>query len=414
MAAGYETNQFTKVSSAVANTQDLTLAAEPIGMRFWWTDNTGNDSRAITQNVGMGFTDFTNERCVVNAIENTADPTDTYRRHSASKSIMFLTPSNGNLLAEADVSKSGNIVTISWSTNSTNTPRIHYEAFYGTDLTSCKVGSITPAASTGSEAFTDPAMQGNFLMLLGSGQTAANLDTTQANAMLAYGFAASSTEEAALTWLNRDALASVDLHGYQRTDSCYLELTTAGAEDKRYDFTSFNANGFTLNKTTSGTATEVFYFIIQGGDWTTFSFNNSGTTGEQLITGLGLTPKGAFFASDLNNASTSILSEDSGLMFGAADGTNNVSIYIADDDAGAAQVVRGAASATYSLMGGGFGALNAQGSVQSFSSDTIDLEWAAANAAGDQYIGWAVANNAGGGGTAVKDLIGTGIIPFAR
>lgn len=415
MAVTTEVGSYSKSNGAAPATDTITLAAEPKAMIFFWGNINTLDTRAIFTICGIGFTDFTNERCSLIGIENASDPSDTYKRFMTDKTLAIIDPSNGNLIAQADVTKSSNVVTVTWTLNDGSLRKIKYMAIYGDDITNVKVGSITATTGSGSLSTTDPGFQPDFVMFHSTFQTTAA--TSEAHAQLTLGWAASSAEQAATAWLNRDALATVDLRSYQRTDSCLLEILNDGSgEEKRYDFTSFDATGFTLNKTTSVTATEIHYLAIKGGDWTSFAFDKDTDTGEQLVAVDldGGTPKGAFFASGMNAASTSILSEDSGLVLGASDGTNDSSIYIADDDAGAAIVVRGATSAQYALMGGNFGALNAQATVQSFGADTIDLEWAANTTPADQYIGWAVADTPVVGGAVVKDIIGTGVIPFAR
>jgi hypothetical protein len=111
------------------------------------------------------------------------------------------------------------------------------------------------------------------------------------------GFATSSTQRGVVSWRNKNGANPQVAKHRQSTSKTAISLTDAGVFTEA-DFVSMDADGFTLNYTTSGGSADVMYYLaLRGPQFKVSSFNQATSTGNQAITGAGFTPKASLMIS---------------------------------------------------------------------------------------------------------------------
>lgn len=177
-----------------------------------------------------------------------------------------------------------------------------------------KVGQFQITAGTGTLAITDVGFTPKALILWTTYQTATGITD---GAKFAIGWTDGShhrTESVQST----DNAATSDTE--RMVGNVLLRVVTdgAGTEGLRLTFTSFDSGGFTVNKSTNASGTNVYinYFALGGTDITAnagqFSMNTS--TGNQSVTTPGFQPDILFLAGD-GGTSTGTGNSNGGTMF---------------------------------------------------------------------------------------------------
>lgn len=172
---------------------------------------------------------------------------------------------------------------------------------------SCKVGTITEKATTGSQAYTGVGFQPKALITWGDGKrTTSGADAT---AKLYMGLGTASTARVVATVESRDAQATSDSNRYLDTVNIIRVLSEGVAADTATaDLTSLDADGFTLNWGNvhdSGNARLHNYMALGGDDLTNAkagTFTSQASGGNQAVTGVGFQPDcvillGGYYAS---------------------------------------------------------------------------------------------------------------------
>ena len=136
------------------------------------------------------------------------------------------------------------------------------------------------------------------------------------------GFVESSTAERVVSNAADDNVNPSNERRVQENDSCVRkQLNGSGTNDGEADFTSFDLDGFTLNRSTAfGVDMRVIALCFGGSIITNVAVNNfttAGATGNQDITNVGFQPDVVFFLSNIRNAFATDAA-DSDLTFGVA------------------------------------------------------------------------------------------------
>jgi len=150
---------------------------------------------------------------------------------------------------------------------------------------STKAGSFALNTSTGNQSVTGVGFQPEAIIFVGNNLTA---DGNAANATLILGFATSST--------NRTTQSTRGFDGSNPTDASRSTVATkvvslANSSDTIIldaDFVSFDADGFTINITTSDGVAYIMNYIALGGtdltNSTILQFTTKTSTGSQAYT----------------------------------------------------------------------------------------------------------------------------------
>lgn len=167
-----------------------------------------------------------------------------------------------------------------------------------------KKGVFTLPTTTQSVPVTGVGFQPKALILWTTGQTVSGYTS---GVKLGFGMAASSTQRITTAIRSDDAQSPVVAIRRALSNACLLVSMTAGGTLEMYtDFTSFDADGFTLALTvaSAGTAYKVHYLALGGNDITNVFVGKTaiGTSiGAWSVTGVGFKPDLVIGTHILNN-----------------------------------------------------------------------------------------------------------------
>lgn len=152
-------------------------------------------------------------------------------------------------------------------TTASGSPAIGYFALTGLTY---KIGTATQKTTTGAQATTGVGFQPEAILFFGDGK--ATSTSISAHSGISVGGATSSTARGFIASQGQDAVASnTKYQSYNHVSHAFGSITATSSSNNptltgRADFTSFDADGFTLNwGTTDGTARE-FVYVAFGQD----------------------------------------------------------------------------------------------------------------------------------------------------
>jgi hypothetical protein len=311
----FKKGSFTKsTNTSVPVNQSVTgVGFQPKALVFFWTAQTSAGAAAeVSTGVGM-CTSSSNERAIAVAADDDVSLGDAVSRQSQSSCIIILNPDTPLFRAEAALaSLDSDGFTLTWTTNDSVGTLIHYIALGGSDLTNATASSFTLASGTGSQSITGLGFQPDFLIFASIDDSPMD-QTDTAKASLSLGFASSASAEGSIAVsLTPTDNAISDSQVRQRTDSALNEVGPNGADDLLADVTSFDSDGFTINKSTNADTTVVHFLALKGGQYKVGSFNKDTSTSvpfDQSVTGIGFRPVGLLFAANGLSSSTTIQQE---------------------------------------------------------------------------------------------------------
>lgn len=153
-----------------------------------------------------------------------------------------------------------------------------------------KVGNFTqPVANNASFAVTGVGFTPKAIILFATDETVVGVSANRAQY---HGMATSTTNRAAISAVHTSASANSD-RGHDDT-KCFIVLNTSGTTIVAADFVSFDADGFTLNfSTTDLVARKIGYIALGGTDLTNVfikEFIAAASNTSQAFTGVGFKP----------------------------------------------------------------------------------------------------------------------------
>jgi hypothetical protein len=177
--------------------------------------------------------------------------------------------------------------------------RVCYLALGGDSLTNAFAGNFALSTTgTGDQAVTGVGFQPDCVIILGqTGQTATPNDGSHQRVGL--GWAVSTTSEITMGFGVANAVAAVDSSSYGRSDELSAVITGGEGISNRFDLTSFDADGFTINRiTTPAQAAVVAYLALKGGSYASGELLTKTDTSTAIdITGLSFKPAAVLFGS---------------------------------------------------------------------------------------------------------------------
>lgn len=222
---------------------------------------------------------------------------------------------------------------------------------------SAKVGSFNlgTGIATSTKSVSGVGFQPKVVLFWWSGRTE-SVDTTNGSIDIKGGFGAmvSGTERGASAFYMDDANSISDTNGVIRNDACIATTSGALATDGLADFSSMDADGFTvIIDDAFSTDIRVSYLALGGTDLTnvtvnTFDIATSGAS--QNVTSAGFQPD-AVFLSGVSSAYNTVGNQISfylGVAAGATP-TNNLTVFRSEDNSGNTQ------NKSYALSGSSVG-----------------------------------------------------------
>ncbi len=346
----------------------------------------------------LGFADCINlvDRAIEYQQRGSSGSTTNTEVRGAAKAVTMIENAASATAAEADISAvaSGEF-TLNWTTNDTNTARIHYLAMGGDGIDDVAVVSqLLPAnGGEGNDAVTGVGFQPDLVFLLAPGGSSTANPGSQPDTFTyqwltlgtSFGAIDAAGGEFALGAFTRAFVTTVDASRVLRADRCIYSPGANQSEELSASFVSMDSDGFTLNVDNVPTADRWIYYAlcIKGGAGAEFkvgTFTKSVSTSTPVsdpITGVGFQPAGLVFATAHSTATTiqTHLRATVGFSNAAADGS--VTAKIEDNTAGNALDRDLIESNVYSLTKSDDDAtsLEASGVVDSLDDDGFTVEW---------------------------------------
>lgn len=254
-------------------------------------------------------TSATEERCIAYSSDDNVSTSDTARRQTQGVITILGAPATPTILAEADMtSLDADGFTLNWSTvHATDAYLIHYLALGGSDISNAKVGAFTlpNAAPPQTVAVTGVGFQPDCVLQFGLADDAALGTTGLAHGHFCFGAAMSSSARWLSCYRNKDGVTTTEQSRYQRSALCFAELTTAGAVRMEADFVSMDADGFTMNQTTSPAQNDRVFYIALKGAQIAVGVDTASLTATTKKTTLAFQPSAVLLVSDGNIANVS-------------------------------------------------------------------------------------------------------------
>ncbi len=115
----------------------------PVGVHFFWTDNTADQTIQVHAELGHGFSDGTNHRAVMQNAQDAVS--NNFRQSSTTACILIVNPTDDTILVEATITLENEQFTIVYTTVSAGF-QLHFEAWGGTGAAAV-VGDVGADAS---------------------------------------------------------------------------------------------------------------------------------------------------------------------------------------------------------------------------------------------------------------------------
>jgi len=348
LAVSCKVIRFQKTTSTTGGTtQDIDATFAPKACIVISTGTATSDSAQNHYQMSYGFSDGTNNRCIV-TVSDDADAAEDCSKEQRNDSCVCLKneTSTATVTDRAAISfPSGNTVRFTWGVTSATAKWITLIVFGGSDILNVKVGThviqsttITTENVTGL-GFTPVADKA---VIFGISMNNATENTSSTGAIMGVGAATSSTKRHSKAIAITNASDPSTTWVYARSDSFLSGLLSAGSVDWEIDFDGWISDGFrieTLNAPSS--ATQPFYYmVINGGNWDCGSdtIATTNTTKNHTVSVSSNTLRG-LLTMDMPNptlgyqTANTIGNDHTILAFGASDGTTEAYLVSLDEDA---------------------------------------------------------------------------------
>lgn len=249
---------------------------------FLYADGLASDTTSATNTLLMeGVATSSTNRGVMSYYRDNGS--NTYRSEHNDRVINMTTGASSFVVADF-VSMDSDGFTVNVTTAVGAVEIINYVAIGGTDLTNVFVKHFQSPASPSSPQVTGVGFQPDAVLFYGALNTVVAANSSGvANVR---GAALSSSSR----WSNSSTSVSA-FYSNQKTNKAISLIGDAGAVYEEADFTSMDADGFTLNwGTVLGDQRYYYAVCLKGGQYKLGSFNQATSTGNQDVTGIGFTP----------------------------------------------------------------------------------------------------------------------------
>jgi hypothetical protein len=237
----------------------------------------------------------------------------------------------GAITAEADLTSfDADGFTLNWTTNNTVGWDIHYLAIAGDNVV-CDVAEFDALNnSPGNKSYTHVGFKPELLLLFGT-------PSWHGDEIIGFGFVDADGNQFAMSGASHNTgLTPSNTARYQRTDKCFAALEPNAVPlhvESEAQLVSMDTLGFTLDWTTAaGESQTIISVAIKGVQAKVGALTSPASSGDQAITGVGFSPRGALLAG-FNKAASASVEDSNRLSMGVADTNRDVgSIWGGDTD----------------------------------------------------------------------------------
>ena len=282
--------RFLKSTTAGSNiVQDVALTTTPQAVIIWSDGTTSNNAFNDGYQFYYGFSDGTNNACASSYNADNVTTTDSFGGLKSDKAIAMMNTTIATVASEADVTFTTNNARFTWSTNDNRAVYIHMLAISG--ITNAEVKTFDYLqTTTGSRTYslTNSGMTPNFIQAITKADGGASWSTTYGNA-----FNIGSASSPSKVWNvgnTQEDAKSTSAETYARG---YFDQTNlvVGLDDDdgtvalTGTLTALNAGSFTINWTNAPNLSNGQFSVLclQGGNIDVGTFNESATTGNQVV-----------------------------------------------------------------------------------------------------------------------------------
>lgn len=351
---------------------------------------------SLTQGIrsGIGVCQSSTARWTfgVSAVQGSAIGTAQGRNFKSDKCISIIETTSGGttqVYIEGDlVSLDANGFTINWTAVQASGYPVYYTAIGGSSVTA-KVGTFDSGAGTGSQSVTGVGFRPSTILIAnGIGSVTEGPATSDVHSI---GVGQSASE----TFTFGGVAAGISqIYSSQGTAEIIRRLTTGPATNTAATLTSLDADGFTVNFTTNSAAKRYGYLALSGISAKSGVFNQPGSTGNQSITGLGLTPSVVILMSrGLVSSTTNDNSNNFSFGVGVSSSSRNVVSFGNKIDSQTDNGSDGSATKVIQLLTGNNASnptLNAEADFVSQDSGGFTINWTTVDATAREVGYWAL------------------------
>jgi hypothetical protein len=343
----------------------------------WGTD--AQFSIGVGTTGAAGYSAFAGQNGVATSVEE---------RRMVGSDVAGLIQYTGTALCEGTLtSLDADGFTINWTTANATAFTFHYLALGGHRLMQASVAGHTQKATIGTLAVTGTAFKPDCIFTIAD---VSSLNTTGVTSVLMLGAADNSGNEWAQYNYAANGVTTTNAGRSQRTDCCiYGTGNTLGVAYKA-TLQSMDANGFTLNwTTTDGNTTRQFLTLcLKGGGYQVGAWNKSTAAAPTTDTISGLTGTGttltpaSVFATTWSHAASTSGQTGMRVTIGASDGTNYHTAGATDKHGSTTgSVVRkfGSTNETLIVADNDTGTSEAVGMLGTFAAGSFQASWPTTN-----------------------------------
>lgn len=377
-------------------------ASTPVLVIWYSNDVAAGSTSGVDGFYMFGASASSTEECAIAShSDNAATSNTTSATFTAASIARVINPDSVDALADFTSFDATNI-----NFNVSDAPSadftVQFITFAGTGL-NVDVGIDTVSTGTGAQSFTSASFQGSLIIAARGRSVNAPNDAAGAGARYAIGAATSSSSRWSMNSYSADGSAAGSTGGLWDDDVLLNIVTTAGVVSGAFDFTQFNSDGYTINKTVSNGGDTGICRIIMGG--TNFSAavgtgaSVTTTPATQMVSGLGHTPEAALFflvSATTEDTPTNEWTSSIGSVAGiaaqrvaalndlhAADPTDNFK------STSTGKAIRAVQAGTDTTL--------AEADIDSFSSDQMVVDWSTVDAKERRYAFITMENSAPAG-----------------
>ncbi len=385
------------------------LGFTPKALFFFGTLRTSDGTSVdFAINLGMATASGSNNQGSVSGSGQDAAASANTDRYSTNANCISHYGHAGALVIQAAfTSMDADGFTINWTTVSSGVD-IHYLALGGSDLTNAKVVKFNKQSGTGAQAVTGVGFQPDSILFISS--MVANDALGTSSAKLAMGCAVGASQWGMSVHLN-NSLATMATNRRQETNMVLMDQNNSDAILSDGSFTSFDADGFTVNWTTNDTTSARIYALcLKGLQVNAGTITQPTSTGAQAVTGVGFQPAALVLASCCFASATGVQATAARWAVGATTGASEEAAIWSGSTDNVADDISDYGSWTnrsISMWTEGTPTENATADLTAFDADGFTLNWSAADATQRQVLYFALAGQpSGGGGGSVGSFAG--------
>lgn len=300
------------------------LGFQPKTIIFFWGGEETADGSAANSRLGFGFAVSSTQRGFVwIGDQNGVATTNSSHNFNTTKCILFATENGTTPTTKADadfVSMDADGFTINWTTADATQRIVNYIALGGASLTNAFAGSFQQNNTTTNQSVTGVGFQPDTMIVISGNSASLGAGSDPS---ITIGVITSGAQKISHSKGRNALAASPHQDSVQKTD--FLGWVGSNSDTPMQgeaSFVSFDADGFTLISNPAGTRRHI-YLCLKGASTKVGTFNQSTSTGNQAVTGVGFKPTAVMFQSVMKASSTSIDSSGARLMVGAASDSSN-------------------------------------------------------------------------------------------